>query len=86
MSFGIRGDQLIPSEVTRIIGIEPSKAWKKGETYQSRFRKEDASIGIQKASRPWGIWEISSKGNVLSDNIEDHAGDGIYKCYLEYYF
>ena len=71
--FGINGIDLVPGEISDLLRINPSKSWNTGELYQSRFKKKDGSTGIQQRKRPWAIWELSSKEQVLSDDIEKHA-------------
>lgn len=73
VSFGIRGDELSPAEITDLLMVRPTKAWQKGDIYKSKYRKNDGSFDYRDAKRPWGIWEFSSSINVSSENLEDHA-------------
>jgi hypothetical protein len=65
VSFGIAGDGVDPDIVTRDIGIEPTRAFRKGEEYVSR------GGGI--LSRPIGVWRFSSEREVNSTSTEEHA-------------
>lgn len=73
VSFGIRGDDLSPDELTERLNVQPTKAWKKGDPYKSRYKDRDGSIKYRQAARPWGIWELSSTEKTASENIENHA-------------
>jgi hypothetical protein len=64
VSFGVRGDSLIPADLTSQLGIQPSHAFAKGEEYASK-------AGTRK--RPWGVWQLRSEASVSSSNIENHA-------------
>lgn len=50
----LSGDRLVPAEVTAAAGLAPSRAWSKGDTYESK------AGGIR--TRPFGIWVITSEG------------------------
>ncbi len=73
ISFGIKGDHFNPSDITDSLGLDPSRSWKKGDKYQSRYRNKDGTFGMREAFRPWSIWELSSEKNVDSDLIELHS-------------
>jgi hypothetical protein len=64
VSFGVRGDSLVPSALTSLLGIQPSHAFAKGDQY-------DSKTGIRK--RPWGVWQLRSDAFLSSPNAEDHA-------------
>ncbi|KJS16094.1 MAG: hypothetical protein VR69_10865 [Peptococcaceae bacterium BRH_c4b] len=68
VSFRISGDILEPSEISDIIGIEPSESHKKG----------DANIGLSKkgklihyAPHRTGLWIIKS-GLEETNSLEEH--------------
>lgn len=50
----VSGDRLVPAEVTAASGLLPSRAWSKGDTYESK-------VGGLRA-RAFGIWVITSEG------------------------
>lgn len=50
----LSGDRLVPAEVTAASGLLPSRAWRKGDTYESK------AGGIR--TRSFGIWVITSEG------------------------
>lgn len=64
VSFGIRGDSLMPQQVSLHLGLQPSFASAKGDEYLS-------VDGIRK--RPWGVWQLRSESSVSSTNIGDHV-------------
>lgn len=63
--FRIGGDNVVPSEVTNFIGINPSRAFAKGEEYITKRGKT--------RQRPIGHWSISSEMAVQSTSPEKHA-------------
>lgn len=73
ISFGIRGNKLVPGYISELLKLSPTKAWQKGDSYRSRYQKDDGSIDFQLVERAFGIWELSSSPTVVSDNIKDHA-------------
>lgn len=73
VSFGIRGDDLSPDDITERLNVPPTKAWKKGDVYKSKYQDRDGSIKYREAARPWGIWELSSTEGTVSEKLEDHA-------------
>ena len=79
ISFGISGDKLLPNEITNLLKITPTKAWKKGDTYKSKYRNKNGSFEFRELKRPAGIWELSSLEEVLSNKLEDHASFIIQK-------
>jgi hypothetical protein len=64
VSFGIRGDSLVPEEVSLFLGLRASHAFAKGDEYHS-------VAGNRK--RPWGVWQLRSELSVNSLNVADHA-------------
>jgi hypothetical protein len=64
MSFGVRGDSLVPAELTAALDVQPSHAFAKGDEYTS-------VCGTRR--QPSGVWQLRSKGSVSSADINDHA-------------
>lgn len=62
-TFRLLGDALDPAEVTRILGITPSFARRKGDKYGGPRRPV--------ASRT-GIWALESEKSVTSADLEKH--------------
>jgi hypothetical protein len=48
------GHQVDPAVVTAAVGLEPTRAWKKGDVYWSRSGES--------AKHPWGIWVVERRG------------------------
>lgn len=65
ISWGIRGDMIDVDEVTRLLEVTSSRMYRKGESYQTR----DGNTRIH----PVTVWQLSSRGNVISDHLNDHA-------------
>ncbi|WP_438006554.1 DUF4279 domain-containing protein [Sorangium sp. So ce321] len=55
VELGLSGDRVVPAEVTAVIGLLPSRAWSKGDSYESK------AGGVRK--RPFGIWVITAEGS-----------------------
>ena len=54
VEFTLSGDMLVPAEVTAASGLVPSRAWSKGDSYESK------AGGLR--TRPFGIWVVTSEG------------------------
>lgn len=61
-TFRLLGDLLNPSDITSRLGITPSKAFAKGETWDK--------TGIRQCTT--GIWKLSSKDELMTTNLERH--------------
>jgi hypothetical protein len=61
----VSGDNLVPSEITKLIKILPTKAYAKGEHYSSGPRSPDL-IGRT------GVWFFATDGVVAGNNLADH--------------
>ncbi len=74
VSFAIRSDVLDPKAITNLLGIQPSRAWAKGEQYLGKVF-DPATKQVTQVWRPRysGIWAIESKGMVESKRAEAHA-------------
>lgn len=64
VSFGIRGDSLVPEEISSLLGMQPSHAFARGDEYHS-------VTGTRK--HPWGVWQLRSETSISSLDVEDHA-------------
>ncbi len=65
VTFRISGDNIIPTEITNDIGINPTRTFAKGEVYKTKIG------GIRQ--RPIGHWSISSEIMIDSTSTEEHA-------------
>ena len=61
----IIGPNIDPKEITSVLGVEPSRAFSRGEEYQTK------RSGIRK--RPIGHWSVSTEKIVQSTSIELHT-------------
>jgi hypothetical protein len=61
----VSGDNLVPSEITKIIKILPTKAYAKGEHYSGGPRSPDL-IGRT------GVWFFATDGVVAGNSLTDH--------------
>jgi hypothetical protein len=68
VSFGVRGDNLDPVQVTQLLGIQPSRSYARGEKYITRVSRTQTGERVH----PVGVWQISSETAVVSDGIQEH--------------
>jgi len=54
ISVGVKADTLLPTEVTRIVGVNPTRAFRRGEL-----------SGNHTVPAPWGVWALE----ITSDDI-----------------
>jgi hypothetical protein len=74
IDFRIRSDILIPSEITDDLGVEPTRAWAKGEKYLGKiFDPETKKVMSHWHERPWGIWGLDTKTAVQVRKVEHHV-------------
>ena len=64
VSFGVSGDDLVPSAISSRLGLRPDWAFAKGEEYLS-------ASGVQQ--RAHGVWAIESKSHVTTGDLADHV-------------
>lgn len=76
LTFGIRGESLIPALVTTGIGIEPSHCFCKGDEYHTVVDIRHDETGIRRINgvrrRAFGVWQLRTS-ELLSDNLDEHA-------------
>jgi len=60
----MRSTDLLPSQVTVALGIEPTNSFAKGDPFRSGSRTD---------LRQWGVWQFSSLDAVNSTSVERHA-------------
>lgn len=63
-SLSFAGDKLNPASISKLLGVEPTTAYRKGEVYK-RTR------GHEVVGRT-GLWLLSSRGHVDSGELSDH--------------
>src|SRR5713101_1620324 len=64
-TFRVAGDQLLPEQVTKILNIRPTRAYKKGQRYSAG----DRSPNLRGRT---GVWYFSTDSLVPSTRLEDH--------------
>ncbi|HJU17838.1 MAG TPA: DUF4279 domain-containing protein [Stellaceae bacterium] len=64
-SLGFVGDRLQPQHVTDILGISPTKSWRKGELFRPGPRSPEIVAHT-------GTWWLSTEGLVASQDLEVH--------------
>ena len=72
ITFGLIGDHLSVGEVGQSIGIEPTRAFEKGDFFIGSQRIEGKMVDIER-QRPRGVWQLSTLATVKTDIIVDHA-------------
>lgn len=64
VSFGVRGQCLVPEFVSTLLGIPATRQFSKGDSH-------DTHSGPM--TRPFGVWAIDSDSFLDSESIEEHA-------------
>lgn len=64
-SLGFVGDRLEPQDVTQILGIAPTKSWRKGELFHPGPRSPEILAYT-------GAWWLSTEGLVRRHDLEAH--------------
>lgn len=73
VTFAMRGDDLQPAVITAELGIQPSWAFAKGESYIGRsIKPETKEIIHVPGERPWGVWAIDTKSFENNKEVQDH--------------
>lgn len=62
-SFALKADELDPVQITSRLGLEPTKSWRKGDTFETRS-------GCH--TRHFGIWRRATGTSLSSDALEPH--------------
>jgi hypothetical protein len=65
-TFRVAGDNLDPEQVTKLLGMEPTRAHAKGQHYRRSERGQEL-VGKT------GVWYFSTAKVVASDSLEDHV-------------
>ena len=55
ITFGVRSGNASPEDISAALGLEPSRAFAKGDEFES-------CSGIHE--RPWGVWQLRSDDHV----------------------
>jgi len=72
IDFGIRGDSLIPADISRALGISPTSGFEKGQPYVGRHKK-GSEIATVDRIRPFGVWHFCTAEYLDSNEVEAHA-------------
>ena len=68
----VRSDSLVLKNVTRLLGVNPTSGFEKGEVYIGR-QKHGSDIVTVERVRPFGVWHFCTSESCRSNNVEDHA-------------
>ena len=60
------GENLVPGEVTNLLGIAPTRSRAKGESLPGRPLLRHDLLQV-------GMWTLSTAGYILSQNLSDHV-------------
>jgi len=60
----ILGQDLVPEEVTTLLGLTPSQAFKRGDPF---------TAGGRSVPRAFGVWTLSTHGRVQSEDLTEHC-------------
>ena len=67
------GDDLLPSTVTSVLGIQPTYSFSRGDKYLSKIRDpQTKSITDTWLERPSGMWRVNTQDMALPRVVEDH--------------
>ncbi|QQE13336.1 DUF4279 domain-containing protein [Planctomycetota bacterium] len=69
VTFGIRADDLIPDEMTKLLGIQPSHSFARGDEYVGHINLTEKGV----RTREHGVWQVRSEEVVKSDDLQDHV-------------
>ena len=70
----LRSEELDVVKTSAELGIQPSRAWTKGQKYPSKAFDPKARKTIDAwRFHPWGVWGVNTKGAVDSDQVEPHV-------------
>jgi hypothetical protein len=73
INLAIRSDDLRIRHITEELGFEPTKAFEKGQEYQSVEKIGDDICPVTRC-HPWGVWHFDTATFVTGGKlIEDHA-------------
>jgi Domain of unknown function (DUF4279) len=64
-TFRVAGDSLVPEQLTKLLGIDPTLAYAKGEHYSRGPRSRDLRGRT-------GVWFLSTDDEVVSNRLTDH--------------
>lgn len=64
-TFRVAGDDLVPDKLTKLLGIDPTLAYAKGQHYRRRS-------GSPNLTGRTGVWFLSTDNNIKSDRLTDH--------------
>jgi len=73
LDLGIRGEALRKDDITALLGIEPTRAFEKGEVYLGRERTADGAFRNVERVRPWGVWHFRTQEFITTDSVNEHA-------------
>jgi hypothetical protein len=71
VSYSIRDDSKRMAEISAFLGVLPTWAFDKGDTYEGKERVDGVARPVIR-THPFGVWHYSSEGLVQGDDIDDH--------------
>jgi len=60
VEVGLTGDGMEPDEVTKIVGLSPTRSFRKGERVSKR--------GIERV-QPWSLWALEAEGEDVEATV-----------------
>ena len=73
IDFAVRAETLQSNEITRLLGVIPTRAFEKGDPYVGREKSAEGAFREVERVRPWGVWHFSTAGLVKDNSVESHG-------------
>ncbi len=73
LDFAIRAEALRKDDITALLGIEPTRAFEKGERYLGRERTANGTFRSVERVRPWGVWHFCTQEFLKTGSVNEHA-------------
>ncbi len=75
----ISGESLTVDDISEQMGLKPTHAFSKGDTYQGKEKRGDRVVDVIR-TRPTGTWHFNTARFLNSNNVADHVELLIEKC------
>ena len=73
IDFCVKSRTLNVQHITQLLQVAPTSGFGPNERYIGKAKHGDAIVNVERIRPSFGVWHLSTEGEIGSNSVEDHA-------------